>query len=403
MALNLNSSLGLPPPHIKAFLIHAARHSPYYRAQDWARNLLAGLPIRLQDVPVTPKSTVQENSQAFRSEFDPPHAGPVHVKYTSGSTGIALAIAKSASHFRTNQLENQRLLAKWKIDDLPTGVEYQQPESAHPIGTIESQLALPGRKRIWVYTRSASDVAVVVRDLRADFFGSRPSQALAILQDGHDYSFLKLIKTSTEAVPEELLLAIDKLPNCRHADLYGSVETALIACKCPDCGCYHLASANCYIEILDDKDEPAKPGQLGRVVATVFSNPAMPLIRYDLGDIVRYTTTSPCAPGQISLERVYGRERTIFRLPAGGNILPALDPKAILNLGIKRFKLVQTKIDEIEFRYQTFSSLDDVDKDKICQQVARDMSPAFRVKPVMVSEFPLAPSGKYLMHERLIP
>ncbi len=383
--------------------MHAARHSPYYREQDWAKNFLAGLPIRLEDIPVTPKSAVQQNPLAFRSDFDPPQAGPVHVKYTSGSTGVALEVAKSAHHFEVNKLENRRLLHPWKVPQYKMGVEYRPQDQSHPVGTVESSVTPQGHHRFTIYTRSAADVAQLVRDKQADYVSARPSQILAMLEDGNDYSFLRLIKTSTEAIPDELRRAIARLPDCRHVDLYGSVETALIALNCPACGNYHLAHANGHIEILDDNDQPAISGALGRIVATVFSNPATPLIRYDLGDWVRFTTASPCEPGQVALERIYGRERMIFRLPNGGNILPALDPEAMMALGIKRFKMVQTALDEIEFRYQTTSGVDELDHQQLRQQIARDLSPLFKAKLVMVSDFPLAPSGKYLMHERLIP
>jgi phenylacetate-coenzyme A ligase PaaK-like adenylate-forming protein len=396
-------TFGLLPPHLKVFLAHAARHSPYYREQEWAKNLLAGLPIRLQDIPITSKAAVLENPKAFRSDFDPPGAGPVHVKHTSGSTGAALELAKSSSHFEVNQQENRRLLQPWNLQQYKTLVECRPPSEVHPSGKVESSVMPQGQRRVVIYTSTVADIAAQVMANRAESVLARPSQILAMLEDGNDYNFLKMIRTSTEAVSDELRATIAKLPNCRHLDLYGSVETALIALNCPRCGNYHLAHANGHIEILNDNDQPAKPGELGRIVATVFSNPSTPLIRYDLGDWVRFTTSTPCEPGQVALQRIYGRARMIFRLPDGGTILPALDAEAMLALGVKRFKLVQTKLDEIEFRYKTISGVDDLDHEKMRRQIATDMTPLFKVKLVMVSEFPLAPSGKYLMHERLIP
>lgn len=65
--------------------------------------------------------------------------------------------------------------------------------------------------------------------------------------------------------------------------------------------------------------------------------------------------------------------------------------------------MVQTKIDEIEFLYQPAQPNEKIDDGKIRQLVAKHMSPLFKVVPIAVTEFPLAPSGKYIMHERLIP
>jgi phenylacetate-coenzyme A ligase PaaK-like adenylate-forming protein len=403
MAFDLKTALGLPPPHIKAFLVHAARHSPYYREQDWAKNLLAGLPIRLQDIPITPKSVVQQNPKAFRSEFDPPQAGPVQLKHTSGSTGTSLPIAKSSSHFETNIRENQRLLAPWKIGSIATGVEFRDPDAKHPPGLVELKVTSEGKRRFGVYSHSANDISPLVREHRAEYLSLQPSLVLAMLEDGFDYSFLKLIKTVAEVVTDEFRRTVASLSNCRHVDIYGSVETALIACSCPTCGCYHLARANNLIEILDEAGQPAKPGSYGRIVVTVFSNPATPLIRYDLGDLVRFVDSTPCEPGHVSLLKILGRDRMAFRLPGGGMLLPILNSVGVLAIGIKRHKMVQTKIDEIDFLYQSAKPGEKIDHDKIRQLVASEISPLFKVNPIPVTEFPRAPSGKYIMHERLIP
>jgi phenylacetate-CoA ligase len=403
MALNFSASLGLPPPHIKAFLLHAARHSPYYRDQDWAKNLLAGLPIRLQDIPVTPKSIVQQNPNAFRSEFDPPQAGSAQLKHTSGSTGTSLTIAKSALHFEINNRENERLMAPWNPQQYPVAAHYRLVDDKHPIGTVDHFVSPKGIQQSNLYGASTHQIGTLLREKRVPYFTGSPNMALSILQDGNDYNFLRLVKTLMEAVPDQLRQAIKNLPDCRHVDLYGSVETALIGCTCPKCGFYHLAHANSLVEILNDNDEPAEEGALGRVVVTVFSNPATPLIRYDLGDIVRHSTKSLCAPGQVSLVQIYGREKMLFHLPGGGSSLPLLDSANIEALGVKRFKMVQTALDTIEFRYQMVEPQASLDVAGLEAVIARDMSPQFKVNPVAVTEFPLAPSGKYIMHERLIP
>ena len=46
-----------------------------------------------------------------------------------------------------------------------------------------------------------------------------------------------------------------------------------------------LNEANYFIEILKENDEPAEEGELGRIVVTDLYNYAMPMIRYDTGDV----------------------------------------------------------------------------------------------------------------------
>ncbi len=66
---------------------------------------------------------------------------------------------------------------------------------------------------------------------------------------------------------------------------YGSEETGAFAFECRDGG-LHLASENVHLEILGG-GKPVAEGEEGEVVATVLSNRAMPLIRFNLEDRAR--------------------------------------------------------------------------------------------------------------------
>jgi phenylacetate-CoA ligase len=403
MVHHLNSPLGLPLPHIKSFLIHAANHSPYYRKQDWAINLLAGLPIRLQDIEITQKSLVQQDPQAFRSEFDPPSAGTADVKHTSGSTGIPLVIAKSASHFAINHQENQRLLSPWNLGEHRISVSNMPLESGKVSGEVENASPAASNSRFTIYTNSVEELASFILARRPSYVFLRPSMAVAMLQEPRDFSFLRLLHTTFETAGPELGPLVRKLGNCRHLDYYGSVETGLIGVTCHACGNYHLAERNCLFEVLNDAGKSAGEGETGRLVATVFSNPATPLIRYDLGDIVKATYASPCTPGKLAFTSVLGRERMMFIAENGQRIWPVLLASSVMELGIKRFKMVQTSSREIEFRYETFVSGHVVTQEQLQHLVDSEMAPLFKIIPKPTNDFPRTPSGKYLIHERLIP
>jgi hypothetical protein len=92
----------------------------------------------------------------------------------------------------------------------------------------------------------------------------------------------------------------------------------------------------------------------------------------------------------------------MFKLPSGERIMPELDSETLLALGVKRFKLVQTTADEIEFRFIGMTADLVVDQAVIQDMVSREISPLFKVKQLRVTEFANAPSGKFLWHERLI-
>ena len=88
-----------------------------------------------------------------------------------------------------------------------------------------------------------------------------------------------------------------------------------------------LNLANCYMEILKfDKDEPVEKGELGRIVVTDLTNYAMPMIRYDIGDVA---TIGEVKNGvMLSIEKLSGRKTDMISRTDGSlfdlyNSLPA--------------------------------------------------------------------------------
>jgi hypothetical protein len=62
--------------------------------------------------------------------------------------------------------------------------------------------------------------------------------------------------------------------------------TAPIAFRFPDCGWFHVNSDAVIVEFVDLRSgEPVQEGTAGRIVVTDLLNTAMPIIRYDIGDV----------------------------------------------------------------------------------------------------------------------
>jgi phenylacetate-CoA ligase len=400
MALNLNSTLGLPPPYLKAFLIHAARNSPYYREQDWAKNLLAGLPVRLTDIPETTKADVAAQPEAFLAENIPPETSIIK-SHTSGTTGLALEISKSQQHYDINRSENIRLLNDWNIASYRLAVVNMIPKKGKEPGTVEVIPWPNGRTVHRLYSNSVEQLTDFVLKLRPSHVHARPSLLEPMLQSGHDFTFLKLVETSLEPTPQSLKDLVAKLPGCRNLDTYGSVEAAMISMGCPHCGFHHVARATNTVEVVKDDGRNAGESETGRLLVTVHSNPVMPLIRYDTGDHVRVTFASPCEPGQLSIREIMGRERNLFIAPNGERIWPYVNPVTTTAMGIRQLKLVQTSADTIEVRYDTLAGVEHVPLDDLQKLIDWELAPGFQIVPIKTSNFPLAASGKYLKHERL--
>lgn len=79
---------------------------------------------------------------------------------------------------------------------------------------------------------------------------------------------------------------IEEVFKCNVFNRYGSREVGGIACNCADETDLHLSIWNQYVEILDDYMQPVGPGKIGKAYVTTLNNKVMPLIRYEIGDIV---------------------------------------------------------------------------------------------------------------------
>lgn len=105
----------------------------------------------------------------------------------------------------------------------------------------------------------------------------------------------------------------------RVLDYYGAGgEGFHVASQCLESGTrHHMHPENAIFEILGDTG-PAAPGELGRVVLTQLDNEAMPLVRYELGDLaVPAPAGATCSCGRTlpMLESVEGRVPDLIVLP----------------------------------------------------------------------------------------
>ena len=111
-----------------------------------------------------------------------------------------------------------------------------------------------------------------------------------------------------------------------------------------DGGRYLLHPENALVEFLGPEG-PVAPGELGRIVVTQFHNDAMPLIRYELGDLaVPADPEARCPSGRTlpMMERVQGRVPDLIVVPDGTYLVPHFFVVLMKNLqSVHRYQVVQ--------------------------------------------------------------
>jgi phenylacetate-CoA ligase len=104
-------------------------------------------------------------------------------------------------------------------------------------------------------------------------------------------------------------------------DQYGSTEMYWLAAECPAKHGLHMFADTRKFEFLDEKNNPVKDGELGRIAITDLENRLFPMIRYLNGDLGRALGAEcPCGVKLPLMDKVRGRTSDIIRLPGGKSI-----------------------------------------------------------------------------------
>ena len=133
---------------------------------------------------------------------------------------------------------------------------------------------------------------------------------------------LALVRPKFIGINSELSTAdqrdfISKTFNCPVYDEYSTEETWMVASQCRE-GNYHLFIDNVWVEFLDTNGYPVRPGEEGEMVITTTRSPAMPFIRYRIGDLGRRPVRAcACGMGFPLLDSFEGRADDSFILPSG--------------------------------------------------------------------------------------
>jgi phenylacetate-CoA ligase len=133
------------------------------------------------------------------------------------------------------------------------------------------------------------------------------------LDPAHDFPYLRAFLVAGEMLSDARKARLAAAWNARVFNLYGCTEAGNIAADC-EAGRLHLSWDHFVLEVLDDRTwEPVPPGEMGTAVLTTLTRQAMPLLRFVLGDFLRFSTGPPCPCGRTAptLEH-HGRDLNCF-------------------------------------------------------------------------------------------
>jgi len=295
-------------------------------------------PENLAEWPVLDKVAVAAEPGKFLSdEFDPRRLMELR---TSGTTGTPLAVRFPVE---THQME---MAFRWRHKAWG-GTPFLSRSAyvaGHPVVPPDQQ-----RPPFWRWDRfeqrllcSSYHLAAdnlpayqaAFQRYRPDFIHGYPSSLF--LLGGYQP---KAVFTASETLLDFQRAAIERNFGVKVFNWYGNSE---LTCNIVECAAGNLHYRTDYgmLELLAD----------GTMICTGLNNPAMPLIRYRVGDrAVAKAGDCPCGCAFPLIERIEGRIEDYVRTP-DGRFVGRLDHLFKDARGVREAQLVQTRLDEIVIR-----------------------------------------------------
>jgi phenylacetate-CoA ligase len=325
----------------------------------------------LQSLPILSRRQAQENFDGLY--FKSPENNPADyvIQATSGSTGKPVSVMKFAPLYSAEY--DALTLTEWQLNKRDTSktlstfrivqTELEDAPLGPPLSYIGATRVHTSRS---ILKRTIPELLNELHRLRPDylFVNGVVARQLALAQLDSDNEPIKIEQflTVSDRIDPQLRTLIREVFDGRIIDRYSSEEFGYIALQCPVHDHLHVCSPILVVEVVDDEGNACNVGVPGRVLVTSLHNFAMPLIRYDIGDIAEFG--EPCDTGLNwpVLNQVNGRIRDSITLPGGEfRLVTFFDSKMLGTRKLRDYQIVLFE-NAIVFMYHVNEELDESER-----------------------------------------
>ncbi|MGD9901853.1 MAG: phenylacetate--CoA ligase family protein [Vicinamibacterales bacterium] len=393
-------------------LSDAARHVPYYR-DAWAARRRRGERSDVEQLanwPTLDKEALRAAPRAFLSER--PGAWRL-AEHTSGSTGKPLDLWWSLAAVRYIFAMHEAYCSRWY------GVSRHDPWAM-----LGGQLVVPARRTeppFWVWNAALNQLymssyhlapqyvaayceAIERHGVRfvAGYTSSLYQLALAVLESGRPRLRLAVAVTHAEAVAPHQREAISEAFGCDVCETYGNAEAVSRASACRH-RTLHLWPQVGVVETVDGDGQPVVAGP-GDLLCTGLQNPAMPLVRYAIGDRARLAPDGEachCGRSLPILASVDGRvEDTLYS--RDGRAIQRFHAVPIGVSAVREVQVVQETLERIRLRVVASAAYAPADERRLAERL-RDRVGDVDVVFERLAAIPREPNGKFKAVVCLLP
>ncbi len=387
---------------LQAVLQHAWQTVPYYQ-RVWSAAGVHPSDVKtlddLRHFPILTKTDIREHNDDLRSTaFDP---SQLRVKKTSGSTGVPLRVYldENGAQWKTACTLRADQWSGWRLGQRVAKV-WGNPEYRH--------FGLRGRITNRIVDRAVYLDTIQLNDDRIREFATALRRHRPGLIFGHAHSLYlvacQLKKMGIDDIRPNGMIStamplhdwqrtvIEQVFGTKVTNRYGCEEVSLIACECEQHRGLHVAAESVYTEVLSTGSLP------GKLLITDLSNLAMPLIRYQIGDVVTPSCHScPCGRGLPMFDRIEGRDADYVVTPAGNLIsgISLTENFAMRIDGIAQLQIIQETQAHLRLRIVKDPTFGDANQRQITKLVHEMFGPTMRHDLEFVDLIPQEPSGKY--------
>ena len=377
---------------IQDLIAHAVKTTDFYK--DYPED------ISLKDLPVVNKDTFRQQYDRFISSTykDAPDN---RVMCTSGSTGTPLRMIQNRDKIRHNT----------------AGGIFLGAAAGYYIGMKEAFI------RVWVNNVKKSKFQLIQENMIMMDSSRMYEQALAemfhtiekkkvkclvgyssalgelsdyIRRSGRDCSncSVRAIIPISETMPEPVRRTLEKQFGCPVRSWYSNEENGIMGLQNEKDEGYRIDTETYYYEILKmDSDEPAEPGELGRIVITDLFNYAFPILRYDNGDTAVAVRKEKNGRFKLYLSELYGRRSDLIYDCKGNAVTPYIITNNLWDIeGVKQYRFIQEDVKD----YTIWLNGDPakMDQEEILGRIRPYLGDEARIKVEIVDEIPVLASGK---------
>ncbi|GAB3786472.1 phenylacetate--CoA ligase family protein [Dyella agri] len=395
--------LALQWERLQRLLQHCEQHVPWYRRR-WRELGIAAADIRSLDdyarLPVLGKDEIREHFDEFKA--DGWHDRLLY-KATGGSTGQPMRFGY------TRESNERRTAVMWRGYDwagarmgrrtlFVWGGAVGRPHPLHQLKERLYQAAFARRMLNSFHMTDANlgEYADAIDAYRPEvivgYVGPLVRLAQWLLEQQRRVAQPVSVLGAAEALHDFQRELIERAFGCPAYNTYGCREVMLIASECEQRHGLHVNADHLVVEL----HGAAAAGASGEVLLTDLSNYGMPLLRYANGDMATASAeTCPCGRGLPLLAHVDGRKLDAIRTP-DGHLLPGeFFPHMLKDVpGLRRFQLVQRRLDRLELALVCDDRFDDASMAYIRHELAKVVGDSVALDCRIVDDIPLTPSGK---------